>query len=375
MLVRMDTKHKMAVPLNQSLLAAGSRVCVAVSGGADSTALLLSLHEQAGGLGIGIAAAHLHHGVRGKEADCDREFVRELCGRLDVPLFEAEEDIPALAIADGETMEEAARHARLRFFARLLGERRTDVVATAHTADDQAETVMLKLMRGAWTEGLGGIAPILFLDGDGRPVAESAAGQEVPIARRLVRPLLSATREQVVAFLQSRKQVWQEDSTNESDAHTRNRVRLRLMPLLREFNPAIAVTLGVIAELAREEEARWAGEAARLYLQLAIPGRPVRGGGRSVNASGEEHTVAFELDRLRGLDLPSRRRLLRLTAERMGVRLSASETLRLLLLAGLSPVGTPPDPTVPSKPNSRLQLRDGLRAERSVRELRLSRLI
>ena len=99
----------------------------------------------------------------------------------------------------------------------------------------------------------------------------------------------------------------------------------------------------------------------------------MRGGGRSVGTGAEEQTVAFDIERLRALDLPSRRRLLRLAAERMGVALGAAETLRLLQLAGLAPTTTPPDPTVPSKPNSRLQLRDGLHAERSVREIRLSR--
>lgn len=358
-------------PLNRTLLPAGSRICVAVSGGADSTALLLLLHEQASELGLGLSAAHLHHGIRGAEADRDRDFVRDLCKRLDLPLFEQQADIPSVAEADGETIEAAARNARLRFFAALLADHRADAVATAHTADDQAETVMLKLIRGAWTEGLGGISPVLYLDTAGKPTPDGSAE---PAGVRIIRPLLNASREQVVSFLQSRGQPWQQDETNDSDAYSRNRIRSQLMPVLREFNPSIAVTLGVIAELAREEEARWTGETARLYHQLATPGRPVRGGGRAVSTSSEEQTVAFELERLRGLDLPSRRRLLRLAAVRMGVRLNASETLRLLLLAGLAPPGTPADRTVPSKPNSRLALRDGLRAERSVREFRLSRL-
>lgn len=358
------------LPLNRMLLPAGSRICVAISGGADSTALLLQLHQQRAALGIGLAAAHLHHGIRGAEADGDREFVRALCRGLDVSLFEESENVPALAAANRETMEEAARHARLRFFARLLAEGRADAVATGHTADDQAETVMLKLIRGAWTEGLGGISPVLRVDAAGGVVGGETEGQGT---YRVIRPLLQLSREQVVTYLRSREQPWREDATNDSDAHTRNRVRSRLMPLLREFNPAIAATLGAIAELAREEEARWAGEVARLYTQLAVPGRPVRGGGRAVSTSGEEQTVAFELDRLRGLDLPARRRLLRLAAARLGVRLGSAETLRLLLLAGLAPASTAADPTITTKPNSRLLLRDGLRAERSVRELRLSR--
>ncbi|WP_419804276.1 tRNA lysidine(34) synthetase TilS [Terriglobus sp.] len=356
-----------ALPINTALLPPGSRVCVAVSGGADSTALLLALHEQFALLGLGLSAAHLHHGLRGAEADADREFVRATCGRLDVPLHEAEEDVAATAVASSETLEEAARHARLRFFARLLADRAADRIATAHTADDQAETVVMKLLRGAWTEGLSGIAPVLHVDRAGLPSSEPDAVGTV------IRPLLGARREQVVGFLRSRNQDWREDATNADPAFTRNRVRAQLMPLLRSFNPNIGAMLGATAELAREEEARWRPEIARLYTELAVSGRPVRGGGRAVSTAPDEQTVAFDLSRLKPLDLPSRRRLLRFAAERLGVPLSAAETVRVLLLAGLAPPENLPDPTVPNRPNSRLHLRDGLRAERSVRELRLSR--
>lgn len=384
------------LPLQRALLPTGSRVAIAVSGGADSTALLLALHEQAGELGIGLVAAHLHHGLRGAEADEDRQFVRDLCARLDLALIEDAISIPAQqaeANTGGNGVEELARHARLRFFAGIVASGQAHLVATAHTADDQAETVVMKLLRGAWTEGMGGIAPVLELAADGSPLSASAlnnvrvehgsgggiagrvanTGFVAPGAGRIVRPLLAASREQVIAFLQARDQPWREDSSNRSDAHMRNRVRAQLMPLLREFNPSITDTLAQTAELAREEEARWSTEIARLYTQLAIPGRPVRGGGRSVGTGVEEQTVAFDIERLRGLDLPSRRRLLRLAASRMGVNLTAAETLRLLQLAGIAPPTTPADATVPSKPNSRLQFRDGLHAERSVRELRLSR--
>ena len=342
------------LPLNRSLLRPGDRVCVAASGGADSTALLLALHGQAAALGIGVSAAHLHHGIRGDEADADLAFLRDLCTRLDVPLHVTHADVPASAANDRETLEEAARHARLRFFDGLLAAGHATAVATAHTEDDQAETVMMKLLRGAWSEGLGGISPVL----------ERERG-------RVVRPLLGATRKQVVAFLQAAGQTWREDSSNQSPAHTRNRIRSSLMPLLREFNPSIATTLASTAQLAREEEARWQPEIARLLTQLAMPGKPVRGGGRAVGTAAGEQAIAFELERLRSLDLPTRRRLLRAAAERLGSRLSAAETMRMLLMAGLAPADTPPDPTVPTKPNSRLDLAAGLRVERSVRELRL----
>src|SRR6195952_5607040 len=99
------------LPLNRSLLRPGDRVCVAVSGGADSTALLLALHGQAATLGLGVSAAHLHHGIRGEEADADLAFLRDLCTRLDIPLQVEHADVPASAASDHETLEEAARNA------------------------------------------------------------------------------------------------------------------------------------------------------------------------------------------------------------------------------------------------------------------------
>ena len=361
------------LPLNRALLRTGDRVAVGVSGGADSTALLLALHAQAATLGIGVSAAHLHHGIRGNEADGDLAFLRDLCTRLDLPLHVEHAEVtagkPASADAasrarqgERESLEEAARNARLAFFDRLLANGSATAIATAHTEDDQAETVMMKLLRGAWTEGLGGISPVVERGG-----AEGPGG-------RIIRPILSATRAQVMAFLNQQNQPWREDSTNASTAHTRNRVRAQLMPLLQEFNPSIGATLAATAQLAREEHARWQPEIARLLQQLALPGKPVRGGGRAVGTLPGEESVAFDLERLRALDLPTRRRLLRTAAERMGVRLGSAETLRLLQLAGLAPPDAVPDPTVPSRPNSRLDFAGGLRAERSLRELRLSRM-
>lgn len=342
------------LPLNTALLRPGDRICVAVSGGADSTALLLTLQERSAELAVGLSAAHLHHGIRGEEADGDQAFVEDLCARLGLTLHVEHTDVPSDAEANGETLEEAARHARLHFFDRLLASGAATAVATAHTEDDQAETVMMKLLRGAWTRGLGGISPEIRRE-----------------QGRVLRPLLPASRRQIEAYLQGRGQIWREDSSNVSPEHTRNRVRATLMPLLREFNLSIGSTLSATAQLAREEEARWQPEVARLLTQLSLSGKPVRGGGRAVATAPGEQSIGFELERLRTLDLPTRRRLLRLAAERLGQRLSFDETQRVLLLAGLAPADTPPDPTVPLKPNSRVDLKGGLRVERSLRELRL----
>src|ERR1700722_6606318 len=148
--------------LDRTLVRAGEQVCVAVSGGADSVALLLGLVEANTAsaqnkepLGVVLSAAHVHHGLRGVEADADEAFVRELCGRVGVPLTEFRVDTAARQAAEGEGLEEAARELRYEALRGL----EVDVVATGHTLHDRAETVMMKLLRGAWTEGLGGISP------------------------------------------------------------------------------------------------------------------------------------------------------------------------------------------------------------------------
>jgi tRNA(Ile)-lysidine synthase len=260
----------------------GDRVCCAVSGGADSTALLLLLHAANGlprnALGVGLSAVHVNHGLRGDEAAGDERFVEVLCSRLGVPLVTHAVDTAAQAAAEGETIEEAARNLRYGFFRKLLAEGRATHVVTAHTLDDQAETVLMKLLRGAWLEGLAGIAPVL----------------EVP-GGKVVRPLLGVPRDDLRGYLRERGQDWREDSSNADEAFTRNRLRHRVLPALRVENPSVDVTLANLAELAREEEARWSVEMARVLPQILLPGTAVRGGGRANSTAPGERAVAIEL--------------------------------------------------------------------------------
>ena len=367
-----------ALPFDRTHIKPGDRICAAVSGGADSVALLLALHAANAtpreSLGVGLSAVHVHHGLRGDEADADQHFVEALCARLDVPLHLHHASVPDRVAATRETIEEAARAIRYDLFANLIASGQADSVLTAHTLDDQAETVLMKLLRGAWTEGLSAIHPVVLIPAVLIPANQAPANQtSLPGQRsgKILRPFLQTRRSQIEAFLKASNQPWRDDSTNTDTAYTRNRIRHELLPQLRDFNPNLDQTLANLAELAREEEARWQAELSRLLPQLLLPGKPVRGGGRSVSTAPGSSAVSIELDRLRPLDPALRRRVLRAAARQLGARLSFDETSRLLALCGFLPnpqIGTP---TVAARTGAALHLSSGLRAERSPREIRL----
>ncbi len=337
-----------SLPLDTSLLKPGLRLAVGVSGGGDSVALLRALHQQSRELGLVLHVAHLHHGLRGEEADSDLDFVRALAGSLDLPFHEARVDTAAEAASKpgkaAESIEEAARRLRYRFFAELLSQKpphaaALDAVATAHTLDDQAETVLAKLLRGAWTEGLSAIHPRLeFPEG------------------AIVRPLLAVSRAEIEAYLCSLGQPWRTDSSNADNSFTRNRIRHELLPRLEAYNPRLRSHLAQIATLARDEETFLSAEAARLTAVLTLPGRPVRGGGRAASESG----LALDIAALAAQPIALQRRILRHAAAQLGAApdFAATETLRALALTG--------------RAGQKAELASGLRAERSHRELRLA---
>ena len=339
---------------NREHLHLGDRLCAAVSGGADSVALLRALHAAnaapRNALGVGLSVVHVHHNLRGPAADADAAFVQHLCQTLEIPLHLHHVDTPAHILHSGETTEEAARTLRYQVFRTLLNEGHADAILTAHTLDDQSETVLMKLLRGAWTEGLSAIHPVLTIP-----------------KGRILRPLLSTRRAEVEFYLNHLQQPWCEDLTNADPAHTRNRIRHTILPLLRAENPSLDQTLANLAELAREEEIHWQADLNRLLPQLLLPGKPVRGGGRSVSTAPGTASFAIEIERLRPLDAATRRRILRAAARKLNVRLSFDETARLLALCGFHT-----DPTVPSRPNTTLKLAHNLTAHRSNREITLS---
>jgi tRNA(Ile)-lysidine synthase len=211
------------LPIDISLLKPGLRLAVGLSGGADSVALLRALDRRSKDLGLVLHAAHLHHGLRGEEADADLAFARALAAELDLPFHEARVDAGATAKDNAETIEEAARRLRYGWFRQLMASGEVEAVATAHTRDDQAETVLAKFLRGAWTEGLSGI----------HPVVEFPEG-------RILRPLLATTRTEVEAYLGVLGQCWREDSSNRHLTFTRNRIRHELAAAVGGLEPAIA---------------------------------------------------------------------------------------------------------------------------------------
>jgi tRNA(Ile)-lysidine synthase len=329
--------------LDTSLLKPGMRIAVGLSGGADSVALLRALAAQGRELGLVLHVAHLHHGLRGEEADTDLAFCRDLAATLGLPFHQAHVDVATEARTTSETLEEAARRLRYVWFRQLLSKSSPhavalDAVATAHTLDDQAETVLAKFLRGAWTEGLSGIHPKL----------ESPEG-------KILRPLLNTSRAEIETYLQALNQPWREDSSNRRLTFTRNRIRHELLPLLETWNPRLREHLTQMAELARDEDAWWAAEISRLAPQFILPGTPVRGGGRA--ASGG---LALDLVKLAAQPAALQRRLIRHAAAQFGVSIDfpSTETLRTLALTG--------------RAGQKSELAGGLRAERSHRELRLT---
>jgi tRNA(Ile)-lysidine synthase len=232
------------------MLSPGDRVGVAVSGGADSVALLRICEVLRAELGITLLVAHFDHSLRGAESQADVEFVAELARASGLEFVSAREDVAAEAERRGWNLEDAARRMRYAFFARVIEEGRATRIAVAHTSDDQAETLLGHLIRGTGLTGLAGIYPTVGA---------------------IVRPLLETRRSDLREYLRGSGDKWREDASNRDVRRLRARIREHLLPVLeRDFSPAIVGHLEDLAKFAREEEIFWTAlveDRCRAYVR------------------------------------------------------------------------------------------------------------
>ena len=316
----------------RGLMRAGDRVCVAVSGGADSVALLRILLELRAELGVVLAVAHFNHQLRGKDSEADEAFVADMARHHALEFFAGRGDVREHALTSKLSVEAAGREFRYHWLTQLAREQRFNSVATAHTLDDQAETVLLKFLRGAGTRGLAGIYPNL----------EVSNCEQL----RIVRPLLCVTRDEVEAYLTALGQRWREDESNLDHRFTRNRVRHSLLPLLeREYNPNIRRVLSDTAEVSLAEEAYWQAlvdreletrqRADRTEIpQRLEPGTPATGDGTAEAVPLQSLIPArLGLGRFAQLPLALQRRLLRRFTESQDLTLDFEHVEKLLRCA------------------------------------------
>ncbi len=288
----------------------------AVSGGADSVALLLALDEliKSGRLKLEVLVAHLNHRLRGKAGDADARWVALLAKRLGYAVAVGSVDVKRRAAKTGDNLEQAGRKARYEFLENKARTTRANMVLTAHTMDDQAETVLLNLLRGSGSSGLGGVEPL-------RPIA---AGSEILLGR----PLLSwAQRQDTENYCRQQAVEFRTDEMNLNEKFARVRVRRHLLPLMQTFNPKLVAGLARTAELLREDSSALDREAAKL-LELSL--KPYL-----ASVDREEAGTFLRLDLLAAAAPALRRRALRLWIERCRGDLKRLERVHIVALERL----------------------------------------
>ncbi|OAT80686.1 tRNA lysidine(34) synthetase TilS [Desulfotomaculum copahuensis] len=276
----MDLMRKVCALIDAfQMIKPGDLVLAGVSGGMDSVSLLHILWSLREERRFSLQAVHFNHLIRGAEARADAGLVRELAGALGLSVIAGECDVPAYRSARGLSLEEAAREARYAFFEQACRRAGANRLALGHHADDQAETILLNLLRGAGPAGLKGIPPV---------------------RGPYIRPLLHVRRREIAEYCRRHRLPFREDASNRQDTYTRNRIRLHLIPLLEsEYNPRLVDALVRLGEICREEDAYLEEQAAGLYPAAR----------RESDAGGA--ALELDIDALRAVPPPLRRRMLR----------------------------------------------------------------
>ena len=232
------------------------RICVALSGGGDSVALLYALQERAGEWNMSLSAINVEHGIRGESSRADTEFVKKLCERENIPLYCYSENVPRLAEEWGMSAEAAARAVRYRIFLDILRQDKADCIATAHHAGDNAESVLFNLFRGSALTGAGGIRGFV----NARELAAAfspetcAEDEKVLRGKGIIRPFLGVPKSEILAYLRENKLEWREDESNADPAYTRNFLRREVLAPARERFPALDKALYNFSRAAREDD-------------------------------------------------------------------------------------------------------------------------
>lgn len=318
---------------SQKFLRPGDRVGVAVSGGADSVALLLLLLELRERLGIVLSVVHFNHKLRGKASDADEKFVAKLTAKHELELHSTSLPVAKKAKKERANLEDAARRARYGYFRSLVESGACTRIAVAHTADDQAETVLSHMLRGTGLAGLGGIHPI---------------------AGPVFRPLLTIRRNELRGYLRRKKQAWREDTTNRDIRRMRARIRKKLLPLLeKQFQPAVVEHLATLANLAREDETFFealleermaaAVHQSDLTARIGLADLVDSGQENRTNTETTEHRANAEGTGKMETTAAMSKRIVRRLAERMKARagqLSARHVESVLELARRGQTGT-----------------------------------
>ncbi|OQX52625.1 MAG: tRNA lysidine(34) synthetase TilS [Candidatus Omnitrophica bacterium 4484_213] len=279
-----------------NLFSENDKVIVAVSGGADSVALLFLLFSLKEEYNLELFVAHFNHQIRGEEAEADVLFVRRIAQQLTLPFIVKKRDVPAYAKRRKLSLEEAARDLRYKFLEEAAKKKGATKIALGHNKDDQIETVLMRLLRGGGSQGLGGMSPK-------RIIANGA---------NIVRPLIETSRKEILDFLKQKKIKFREDSSNRETVYLRNRVRHRLLPYLERYNPRIGQILFNTAENLREENEYLEEIAKKAFSQVSQPPTTFSKGSRQGRKVVGGKKVILSLNKLTRFHLAIQKRLLRL---------------------------------------------------------------